>query len=445
MTDGRTVLARIPYRNTGPASLATASKVATLTFLRDILGLPVPKVLAWNAAVDGTNSVGAEYMIMELPQGKNLANIPPSGWGVQTVKDLVELQRKLLSVKFLGYGCLFFSKDAPPGSCPVTIYGNQLSSEVKRKVAKQYSVGPMVTPEYWKNERAQMNIDRGPWISPLKYLEAPARRELSWISQYAASRPVNLSSFFWRKKFPPADHVDLIKRYLRVAPYLLPKDESLMGSYLWHTDFRSANMYVDDHGCITGITDLSETWARPLYLGRRVPRLMEAVSEGDFIREIFEASAQDEHTARRDQSRIGSTYFKLMAESSLLFRRMVEEPYLSIREGPFHHVGNTWDTDLMRLLAALADIQKNWKALNHKASCPLRFSNPMLRRIVEKQKDRLETERYWDDVSKILTRDGWTRHETYNKAQGLHEKARSPGVWAAISSFISSRWRQIWR
>jgi hypothetical protein len=66
----------------------------------------VPKVLAWNAAADVTNPVGAEYVIMELPSSDNLADV----WAKtslevkkQTVKDVVEIQRKLLSIKFLGY------------------------------------------------------------------------------------------------------------------------------------------------------------------------------------------------------------------------------------------------------------------------------------------------------------------------------------------------------
>jgi hypothetical protein len=60
MADGKTLIARIPYRNLEAPSLATASKVATLEFLRTVLRLPVPKVLAWNAAANFTNPVGAD-------------------------------------------------------------------------------------------------------------------------------------------------------------------------------------------------------------------------------------------------------------------------------------------------------------------------------------------------------------------------------------------------
>lgn len=71
-----------------------------------MLCLPVPEVLAWNSAVDSTNRVGAEYIIMEHAPGKNLADV----WTdmdlepkVQIMEDIVAIQHKLLSLKFSKY------------------------------------------------------------------------------------------------------------------------------------------------------------------------------------------------------------------------------------------------------------------------------------------------------------------------------------------------------
>ncbi|KAL4773725.1 hypothetical protein BDW60DRAFT_20650 [Aspergillus nidulans var. acristatus] len=90
-----------------------------MDFLRSTLHLPVPEVLAWNSAVDSTNRVGAEYIIMEHAPGKILADV----WRymdverkIGTVEDIVAVQHKLLSLKFSKYGCLF--------SDPVRFVGN---------------------------------------------------------------------------------------------------------------------------------------------------------------------------------------------------------------------------------------------------------------------------------------------------------------------------------
>jgi hypothetical protein len=54
MTDGKEVIARIPFRNAGPRRITTQSEVATVDFLRSRLQAPIPKILAyqvstWNA------------------------------------------------------------------------------------------------------------------------------------------------------------------------------------------------------------------------------------------------------------------------------------------------------------------------------------------------------------------------------------------------------------
>ena len=43
-----------------------------MNFLRTVLSLPVPKVLAYAASSD--NPVGAEYIIMEKVEGESLAS-----------------------------------------------------------------------------------------------------------------------------------------------------------------------------------------------------------------------------------------------------------------------------------------------------------------------------------------------------------------------------------
>lgn len=69
---GKEVIARIPTPIAGPPHYTTASEVAMMAFLRDILGVPIPKVFAYST--DSTNPVGAEYIIMERIEGVSLAS-----------------------------------------------------------------------------------------------------------------------------------------------------------------------------------------------------------------------------------------------------------------------------------------------------------------------------------------------------------------------------------
>jgi hypothetical protein len=73
MEDGRRVIAKVPHPNAGPRVLTTASEVATMEFVRTILDIPVPQVLAWSAT--DQNPVQAEYIIMEEASGSQLHKV----------------------------------------------------------------------------------------------------------------------------------------------------------------------------------------------------------------------------------------------------------------------------------------------------------------------------------------------------------------------------------
>ncbi|KAJ5102220.1 hypothetical protein NUU61_004442 [Penicillium alfredii] len=70
--DGREDIARIPIPIAGSPHYTTAREVATINFLRNVFGLPVPRILAYSTS--SNNSVGAEYIIMERVQGESLAS-----------------------------------------------------------------------------------------------------------------------------------------------------------------------------------------------------------------------------------------------------------------------------------------------------------------------------------------------------------------------------------
>ncbi|KAF1989773.1 hypothetical protein K402DRAFT_461099 [Aulographum hederae CBS 113979] len=87
MDDGQNLIVKIPYPNVGgPPVLTTASEVATMDFVRTVLELPVPKVLAWESSEN--NPVDAQYIMMEYPKGY------PEGY--HQFADLLALNQNLM-------------------------------------------------------------------------------------------------------------------------------------------------------------------------------------------------------------------------------------------------------------------------------------------------------------------------------------------------------------
>lgn len=127
MDNGSVVIARIPNPNVGPASKVIASEVATMDFVsfrlwlriirqaklmrveqvRNIVGIPVPKVLAWDGG--RSNIAESEYILMEPAKGTQLEEL----WSemhledkLKVVDDVVAMQLKLQSITFARFACL---------------------------------------------------------------------------------------------------------------------------------------------------------------------------------------------------------------------------------------------------------------------------------------------------------------------------------------------------
>jgi uridine phosphorylase len=68
--------------------------------------------------------------------------------------------RAKLTTSF-SYGNLYFAKDAFPG-CAKAIITTDVAEALKTDVEDRFVIGPVVDRDFWKAERAEMHIDRGP-------------------------------------------------------------------------------------------------------------------------------------------------------------------------------------------------------------------------------------------------------------------------------------------
>ena len=126
MDNGAVVIARIPNPNIGPAFKVTASEVTTMDLVRfnlqacisswaklmrieqvrNVIGIPVPKVLAWDGR--SSNSAESEYILMEVARGAPLEGLwveMDLGEKFKVVDDVIAIQQKLQSVAFSRFGC----------------------------------------------------------------------------------------------------------------------------------------------------------------------------------------------------------------------------------------------------------------------------------------------------------------------------------------------------
>ncbi|KAM0090558.1 Phosphotransferase enzyme [Aspergillus fumigatus] len=170
MDDDVRVIAKIPNPYI-PQKFVTASEVATLDFLRNEPGIPVPRVFAWSSKKD--QPVGVEYIIMEKAAGNELSTSWPTmdiSDKVDIVSRLADIQAKIAAVDFGCYGSLFYRGDIEGG---FNVPG----------IADQFCIGPSCDIRFWEEERRFMNAFRGPWSSSEAYATDIARREKQWITR----------------------------------------------------------------------------------------------------------------------------------------------------------------------------------------------------------------------------------------------------------------------
>jgi hypothetical protein len=140
----------------------TASEVATMDYVRNYLNLPVPKVLAWSSKA-ATNGIGAEYIIMETAQGIQVSNV----WAgldarkkKNIVNSIVSAEQKLLEAKFSQYGSLYYRDDISEVDRAPRLYAD--SSRPDDGSEAKFCIGPTANRSFYEDERADLDLERGP-------------------------------------------------------------------------------------------------------------------------------------------------------------------------------------------------------------------------------------------------------------------------------------------
>ncbi|RMZ83193.1 hypothetical protein DV738_g1427, partial [Chaetothyriales sp. CBS 135597] len=371
-SDGYTVLARIPYQKTTPKNLVIASEAATLFLLRSH-GLPVPKVLGYSTTCH--NPVGTEYVILEKVDGKPLGD----QWFSMTNKarlkimsQIVDLETKYMAIPFAANGSLYHRKDLDSDALAVPIDQSSASDDGGNDLV----LGPTVKYEWWYQERASLDVNRGPWRGFSQCFEAPAKREISYCQTYGKPRlHVNryLRELHGLKLHSPSDHIKLLNDYLKVSPYLeLPDDHALARPVLRHPDLSPNNIIVNEENDIVGLIDWQHAVILPLCLAASIPQHFQnwgdPVSEKLTQPEVklppnFEQMEESEQEQIKETMRkrlVHFLYAALTMKQNPSHFSCISETSLMTRAKLFSVASAPWEGDSLTLKNTLFAVCQNW-------------------------------------------------------------------------------------
>ncbi|EGC45217.1 phosphotransferase enzyme family protein [Histoplasma capsulatum var. duboisii H88] len=465
MDNGTEVVGKIPNPNAGRPHFTTASEVATMDFMRSALGTPVPRVLSWSSKME--NPVGTEYIIMENLPGVQLNKI----WNeldievrLKVVKQIAKYQADWTTTSFSQFGSVYYKQDLP--SAETLVYR---SKDDKQIIDNRFTIGPSTSRQNTDDGRNEIEFDRGPWKTAEEYEIATGMREIACIEQFS-QLPSSPIALYGPGTYRPskAKKLEAARGYLKFVKYLLPDDESIQTSHIWHNDLHVENIFVNpnDPSEILGFLDWQSTELAPLYDhtiepyildydGPRVEGLLERPKLAEIQRQ-FDSDPASQKKAER-------LFVKMSLVS--LYRHLIHltNPQL-FRVLEFHQTTRFQLLLLARnllvdgeatYLALLAEQQKNWSELPRvraegNPECPLEFSVEELATIKTDSEGAVLGISLMQDVQNRIGRQffqaqGLVDHGQFDEAKKALRRVKKDLVQEYSSNEAEAReWENAW-
>ncbi|KAJ0415927.1 kinase-like domain-containing protein [Aspergillus carlsbadensis] len=442
MGNGREVLARIPNPNAGHPQRVVASEVATLDFLRNVLDIPVPRVLSWSSSSE-PNPVSAEYILMERVKGRQLSEVWDAMSEAQRfglVKSLVAIEQKLTNVKFDFYGSLYYKGSS------TSHHDRNIDNptELAKEAMSDFVIGPTTHRSFWEDEKGELDIDRGPWETAQEYLASIAKREIAMIQQSDHSRSSNTSVPLGKSQQGSSEHVHLLEQFLRVLPHILPPPETLR-PVLLHHDMNADNIFVDsaDPTQISGIIDWQGVHTAPLFMQARFPSIFDCDDPSYPWGAVQPELPEDFKTLAQSAKKIALkrlARFRLKKFYELASREFNKPLILALDamrtddDDPtrfiFDLVGSSSQDGPIPLKELLIQIYESWDQLMERRGvatpCPISFTQDEIDKGRQQAQDWADAFTELDSLrATVVGKDGWVSHEEYYEARRVWESSRA--------------------
>ncbi|KZT10409.1 uncharacterized protein LAESUDRAFT_644782 [Laetiporus sulphureus 93-53] len=437
--NGQEAIARLPCPLAGPPHLITASEVATMEFAREIMKIPVPKILSWSSRADAT-PVGAEFIIMEKVHGVELEKLWPEMRGAENktvVEQLMEIQKKFMTFRFSHYGSLFFKEDVVGYPHTTDIFAEPTAHP---DVPSKYAIGPCVSWDLWRGERQRVDVDRGPWKDAYSYIAGFVKCEKQWLARFAKPRDPSDPFYLDPEDNSPAAHIAVLDQFLACLPHIMP-DPELRYPALWHTDLHRGNIFVEPpQPTISGIIDWQWTDIGPFYAQAIFPKAF--VYGGDRIKlssnpydrpqlpEGFEDLPLEEQELARMEHNEAFTmcYQQILITETPPWSAVTTIPHRSTIVDPVYRATRTWYGGIVSMQIILLHMQVVWDEIAPAGtSCPLNYTNEDAERLVSLA---VRARDYENNVERLKTLlnvqiDGRVDTEQYDEVRAKSEEMKA--------------------
>lgn len=160
---------------------------------------------------------------------------------------------------------------------------------------------------------------------------------------------------------------------MRIAPYLVPHNETLTRSTLRHPDLQPNNVFVSDKLEITGLIDWQHCAILPLFLQCGIPNSLQnygdSVSESLTVPELppnfdeLSESRQFEQVVLLRRRQLHYFYVAMTAKLNSIHYDALAYDFSILRRKLFDHASSPWEGDNVTLKADLVYLMENWSRI----------------------------------------------------------------------------------
>ncbi|KAF8446424.1 hypothetical protein L210DRAFT_3502028 [Boletus edulis BED1] len=440
--NGTKLVAKIPCPHMTPRHLSTLSEVATMDYAKNVLGLPVPRVLSWNAKAD-ESEVGVEYILMEHLRGVELYEMNKYGSKMLYFAERVaDLECKFTRYRFSQIGSIYYKEHRP-------LYAEGVEGDG----SDQFRIGPCVDCDIWRGKRSLLDVDRGPWPDTLSYIKAVIEIEKKWLANFAVPR--NRRDIFYRPNYEeePDTHIRLLDKFLAVIPCILPPEE-FCAPMLWHTNLQAINIFVSSEGQpdIASIVGWQGISVGPLFLQAIFAQCIRY--DGDdritivprepilplLLPDFNKYSKEEQAYLKREEklAQLNKYYEACIIERNALFAARMTDPHMDRIVALIVSASQTWYDGTHIVRQALLDFEQDWDDIAPGEPFPISWDANEVARHRKAYPKLTEHEWRVRAVAKALHLevDGWVTNEQYddvtrrNKIVIKHWKSRWGGPYS---------------
>ncbi|KAJ5366457.1 hypothetical protein N7541_000398 [Penicillium brevicompactum] len=256
----------------------------------------------------------------------------------------------------------------------------------------------------------------------------------------------------------PFEHIASLKKYLHIATYLIPQNNStITRPVMRHPDLQPNNIFVSDKLEITGLIDWQHSVVLPLPqcgIPRSLQNYSNEVSESlqiprfpDNINDLEERE-QFEQVELLRRRQLHHSYVNFTAKSNSEHYDALEYDMRTLRRKLFHHASAPWEGDNVSLKADLIALSRGWSKMDprRKPQCPISFSEEESSECLQLQSAQTEADEQMQACQEAIGvgHEGWVPAELYDGARQRERNLMADALDAVESDEEKTRIKENW-